>query len=193
MSRGFEDAKGKANKALAEAITKSLEPMYCTKCGSRLQVRSVQQKGFDKDTGYPKYDVILRCQHVILYETSFLGIPLFTWKAPFGRHSVHRVSMLIELNSDLADAHYQRGDAHHEKGEYFKAIAEYGLAIKLNPNHALAYYKQGLAYYKRGLAYHVKGEVSRAVDSLEKCAGLSTDPELTKAAQQALSEIKNSH
>ena len=85
--------------------------MYCARCGSRLQVRKLQQNGFDKDTGYPKYDAILGCRHAILYETSVSGKPWFTWKAPFGRHSVHRVSMVIELNPDLADAHYKRGDA----------------------------------------------------------------------------------
>ena len=174
-----------SNDMLTAAIARQVEPVYCTRCGSRLQVRSVQHKGFDKDTGYPKYDVILGCRHAILYETSVLGKRCFTWKAPFGRHSVHRVSKLIELNSDLADAHYKRGDVHHEIGEYIKAIAEYDLAIKLNPNHALA-------YYNRGLAYHKKGEESKAVDSLEKCAGLSTNPELTKAAQLALHKIEGS-
>lgn len=48
------------------------------------------------------------------------------------------------------------------------------------------------AYYNRGLAYHEKGEAPDAVNDLEKCIGLSTDPKLTKAAQQALRKAKKS-
>lgn len=111
MSRDFEGARGTANEILAEAVAKELRPVYCARCGSRLQVRKLQQNGFDKDTGYPKYDVILGCPHAILYETSVLGKPWFTWKKPFGRHTVHKVSKVIELNSDITDAYYKPGDA----------------------------------------------------------------------------------
>jgi len=125
----------------------------------------------------------------------------------------------IELAPDSADVYYNRGDAYDEMGEYGKAIADYNKAIELDPNHTLAYYNRGcaygeigaydkaiadynkaielnpndaLAYYNRGLAYREKGEVPKLVSDLEKCISLSTDPELTKDAQQALYEIKNS-
>jgi len=91
----------------------------------------------------------------------------------------------IELSPDNADAHYKRGNDYYGVGEYSKAIADYNKAIELHPNHLSA-------YYNRGLAYRKKGEVPRAVSDLEKFIGLSTDPELTKAAQQALSEMKHS-
>jgi len=91
----------------------------------------------------------------------------------------------IELSPDNADAYYKRGNDYGEMGEYSKAIADYNKVIELRPNHLSA-------YYNRGLAYRKKGEVPRAVSDLEKFIGLSTDPELTKAAQQALYEIKNS-
>jgi len=48
------------------------------------------------------------------------------------------------------------------------------------------------AYCNRGLDYQEKGELARALSDLEKCISLSTDPELTKDAQQALFEVKNS-
>lgn len=125
----------------------------------------------------------------------------------------------IELDLHDADAYSKRGDAYGEMGEYDKAIADYNKAIELDPNHALAYfnrayaygeigeYKKAIAdysktielnpsdaqaYYNRGLDYHNKGEMPKAVSDLEKCIGLSTDAELTKAAQQDLLEIKNS-
>jgi uncharacterized membrane protein YhaH (DUF805 family) len=125
----------------------------------------------------------------------------------------------IKLAPDSADAYYNRGDAYDEMGKYHKAIADYNKAIKLDPNHALAYYNRGcahgeiglydkaiadynkfielnpndsLAYYNRGLAYREKGEVPKVVSDLEKCISLSTDPELTKDAQQAMSEMKHS-
>jgi tetratricopeptide (TPR) repeat protein len=68
-------------------------------------------------------------------------------------------------------------------GEHVKAMSDYNMVIALNRNHALA-------YYKRGLAYRNKGEVFKAVSDLEKCIGLSTDPELTRDAQQVLNDIK---
>jgi len=92
----------------------------------------------------------------------------------------------IKLNPDNADAYCERGDFYYELDEYDKAISDYNKAIELAPNDAYAYYSRGIAYRKRG-------EASKEVSDLEKCIGLSTDRELTEAAQQALSEIKNSH
>lgn len=109
MSRGFEGAGETANEMLAEAVAKQLRPVYCIRCGSRLQVRKLQQNGFDKDTGYPKYDVILGCPHVTLYETRISRQACFTWKDPLDRHTVHKVSKVMELNSDIADAYYNQG------------------------------------------------------------------------------------
>ena len=134
-------------------------------------------------------------------------------------NSITDYNKAIESAPDSADVYYNRGDAYDEIGEYGKAIVDYSKAIELDPNHTLAYYNRGcaygeigaydkaiadfnkaielnpndaLVYYNRGLAYHEKGEVPKAVSDLEKCIELSTDPELTKGAQQALSEIKNS-
>jgi tetratricopeptide (TPR) repeat protein len=125
----------------------------------------------------------------------------------------------IELNPNHALAYYNRGGAYAEIRQYKKAIADYDRAIELNPNNALAYYNRGGAYseigenekaiagydraieldpddadayYNRGLTYQAKGEVTKAVGDLEMCIGLSTDPEVTEAAQQALREAKKS-
>jgi len=126
---------------------------------------------------------------------------------------------LIELDPNNADAYYERGDFYYETDEYNKAMADYSKAIQLNPNYADAYYNRGCAYgeiseydkaitdyskaielnpsdanayYNRGLIYGEKDDIGKAVDDLNRCIELSTDPELTKAAQQALNEIKNS-
>ena len=134
-------------------------------------------------------------------------------------NSISDYNKAIELAPDNADAYYKRGNDYDEMGEYSKAIADYNKAIELRPNHLSAYYNRGcaygeiggygkaiadynkaielrpnhvLAYYNRGLAYRKEGEVPRAVSDLEKFIGLSTDPELTKAAQRALSEMKHS-
>lgn len=125
----------------------------------------------------------------------------------------------IELNPNHALAYYDRAGAYAEIHQYKKAIADYDRAIELNPNDALAYYNRASAYseigenekaiadydraieidpddadayYFRGLTYQAKGEVAKAVRDLEMCIGLSTDPELTEAAQQALGEAKKS-
>lgn len=100
-----QDAQGVNEKRLAEAVAKQLKPMYCTRCGSPLQVRRLQQNGFNEDTGYPQYDVILACPYVTVYETNVSNEVRFTWKKPFDRHTVHKVSKIIALNSDIADNH----------------------------------------------------------------------------------------
>jgi NMD protein affecting ribosome stability and mRNA decay len=100
-----QNAQGVSEKRLAEAVEKQLKPMYCARCGSLLQVRRLQQNGFDEGTGYPKYDVILACPYVTVYETNVSKEARFTWKKPFDRHTVHKVSKTIELNSDIADNH----------------------------------------------------------------------------------------
>lgn len=151
-----------------------------------------------------------------------LGIPgilaiIFVIKGKGEFKAKAPVSALYREKS--TDAYYKRGDAYDETGEYDKAITSYSKAIELDPDHALSYYNRGCAYgeigeyekaiadfnkaieldpnnanayYNRGLAYHEKGEIPKAVSDLEMCIGLSTDPEVTEAAQQALSEIKNS-
>lgn len=78
-----------------EAVAKQLRPAYCTKCGSRLQVRKLEKKSFDKDTGYPKCDVIIACPHATLYETRISRNPWVTWKAPFNRHTADKVSLIV--------------------------------------------------------------------------------------------------
>jgi len=126
---------------------------------------------------------------------------------------------LIELDPNNANAYHERGDFYYETDQYDKAIADYSRAIDLNPRHASAYFNRAYAYgeigqydkaiadyskaieldpsdaeayYNRGLDYQNNGEASKAVSDLEKCIELSTDPELTKDAQQALLEIRNS-
>jgi tetratricopeptide (TPR) repeat protein len=120
MNRGFEDARETTDHALAEAVAKQLKPVYCTRCGSHLQIRKLQQNGFDKDTGHPRYDIVLACPQAALYETDVLRGARFTWKNPVDRHTVHEVSKVIELNSDIADTHYKRGAAYDEMVESVK-------------------------------------------------------------------------
>ena len=93
-----QDAQEVSEKRLAEAVAKQLKPMYCTRCGSLLQVRRLQQNGFAGDTGHPKYDVILACPYVTVYETNVSKEARFTWKNPFDRHTVRKVSKIIEVN-----------------------------------------------------------------------------------------------
>ena len=125
---------------------------------------------------------------------------------------------LIRLDPDNPNAYYERADFYYEMDEYSKAIADYSKAIELNPQYVSAYFNRAYAYgetgdydkaiadysktieldpndvqayYNRGLDYQNNREVSKAVCDLEKCIELSSDPELTKDAQQALDEIRN--
>ena len=56
----------------------------------------------------------------------------------------------------MRSRYYNRGNAYYEKRDYDRAIADFDQAIKLNPNH-------DLAFYNRGLAFRDKGEIDRAV------------------------------
>ena len=101
---------------VAEAVAQQIEPVYCVKCGSKLQILTVKHIGFDKNTGHPRYKVRLRCPHAVLYETSILAlIPFyregFIWQSPFDRHTVHKVSKPIELEPNDGDTQHTRGDA----------------------------------------------------------------------------------
>lgn len=79
----------------SDLIAEHLEPRYCEKCGSPLIIRKFIQSGFDKDTGYPKYNVIIACPNAIIYETDVLPKTKITWKGRFGGHTVDKVSVIV--------------------------------------------------------------------------------------------------
>lgn len=91
-------------------------------------------------------------------------------------------SKVIELNPDDTDAYYNRGCTYGEMREYDKAIADFSKVIEMDPSNADT-------YYNRGVVYSEKGEVDKAAGDLKKCVELSTDRELTKAAEQELHKI----
>jgi len=127
---------------------------------------------------------------------------------------------LVELDPDNADAYHERGDFYYDTDQYGKAIADYSRAIELEPGYTSAYFNRAYAYgeisdydkaiadyskaieldpndaqayYNRALDYHNKGEVPEAQSDLQKCIEMSTDPDLTKDARQALLDVKDSH
>ena len=112
----------------------------------------------------------------------------------------------IDLDSNCAEAYYNRGNAHDEKEEYDLAIADYSKAIELDPGDAEAYYNRGNAhdekeeydlaiadyskaielapddaeaYYNRGNARDKKGEYDLAFADYSKAIDL--DPGLAEA------------
>jgi len=124
----------------------------------------------------------------------------------------------IKSDSGNAGPYYDRGEAYTEMAEYDRAIADYSKAIELDPRHALAFFNRAhaygetgdydkavadytkaielvpadaQAYYNRGLDYLNQGEVHLAVSDLEKAVELSTDPELTHDAEQALHKLRS--
>jgi tetratricopeptide (TPR) repeat protein len=66
---------------------------------------------------------------------------------------------------------------YRDKGEYDTSIADFDKAIELDPTLAKA-------YFNRGFAYNRKGDKEQARADLDKCIEISTDPSLTKAAQE---------
>lgn len=95
-----EEFKDMPDSILLEHITLQLSPRYCGKCGCQLKARWLQKKCFDRQTGYPKYDVIIACPHATLYETRISSKLLVIFESPFNRHTAGRVSLVIPPEAD---------------------------------------------------------------------------------------------
>ena len=65
----------------------------------------------------------------------------------------------IQIDTKLAQAHYNLGLAYNEKGEYDKAIVSYKKAIEVKPDYADAHIRLGLVYYEEAIA-----SLSKAID-----------------------------
>ena len=74
----------------------------------------------------------------------------------------------INLNSELAEAYYNRGVAYAKKGEFDLEIQDFNKAIDLNPEYAKAYYNRGVAYAK-------KGEFDLAIQDFNKAIDLNPE------------------
>jgi Zn-dependent protease len=71
-----------------------------------------------------------------------------------------------------ADEAFNRGFNYHADGHYEKAISEYNKAIKMNPQHAMA-------YNNRGIVYESKGQHDKAISDFGKA--LEINPKLANA------------
>jgi tetratricopeptide (TPR) repeat protein len=70
-----------------------------------------------------------------------------------------RVTETIEIDSDSAFAHYNRGLAYYRESKYQLAIDCCSKAIKIDKNYADAYYVRGLAYYDAGADFIACAEI----------------------------------
>jgi len=95
-----EKLKHVPDSILLEHITSQLSARYCEKCGCQLKARYLRKKCFDRETGYPKYDVIIACPHTAIYEVRISSKALVTFESPFNRHTVGRISLAIPPESD---------------------------------------------------------------------------------------------
>lgn len=109
--------------------------------------------------------------------------------------------------------HVQQGTAYREQGKFDEAIAEYTMAIKADPNLAIAYNNRGCAYswkmdYESAMAdfskaielepdeafpylnrarlYIGKYEEDKAIVDLKKVIELAQDPSMVQGAEQLL-------
>ena len=68
-------------------------------------------------------------------------------------------------------------------GQSQRAIEEYDKAIRLNPEHAGA-------YFNRGIAYRELGRKTEAVADFEKLITLTDDAQQVEMARQQIEELK---
>ena len=84
----------------------------------------------------------------------------------------------IEIDTKLAQAHYNLGLAYNEKGEYDKAIVSYKKAIEVKPDYADAHIRLGLVYYEEAIA------------SLNKAIDIDSNNIATKIILEVIKQLK---
>jgi tetratricopeptide (TPR) repeat protein len=77
------------------------------------------------------------------------------------------------LETEHAEAFYNRGKEWAAKGEFDLALADYDQALALNPKHADA-------YYHRGMVWGAKGDVDRAIADFDRAIELNPGPGLAR-------------
>lgn len=96
--------------------------------------------------------------------------------------AIAKYTKAIELNPREAVIYVNRGSAYIKLDQYDLALADLNKSIELDPTNALAYAKRGFVYYKKGF-------IDLATADFQKVIQLSTDPELTRYAEEALEAL----
>lgn len=83
-----------------------------------------------------------------------------------------------------ADAHFALGMGEMQQDQFDKAVAEYLAAISSTSKPTFQY------YYRLAEAYASEGQVSQAIDSLEKASALGRGTPMQKYADDFISELR---
>jgi tetratricopeptide (TPR) repeat protein len=83
--------------------------------------------------------------------------------------AIAELSEAIRLDTNYADAYFERGMSYDEKREYDRAIADYSEAIRLKPDDNF------LVYEFRGDAYARKGDFDKAIADYSDSIRLKPD------------------
>ena len=86
-----------------------------------------------------------------------------------GQTAIEDYDEAIHLNSNDAEAYFNRGNAYHNLNKKKRAIEDYDKAIHLNPNDAEA-------YFNRGNAYKLQGKKAEAIADFDKFITLTNNP-----------------
>ena len=70
----------------------------------------------------------------------------------------------LEIDPDIAEAHYNLGTIHIWQGQYDKAIHELTRCLRINPSIRSAYHNRGVAYKKMGREFSAAADFQRAKD-----------------------------
>lgn len=92
-------------------------------------------------------------------------------------------SKAIELDPELADAHYNRAMVNLQVDQLIAAIEDMSAVIQLQPE-APRYYME------RAQLYLIAGDGDRAIGDLEQVLSLARDERVTLAAKQLLAEMR---
>jgi len=91
-----------------------------------------------------------------------------------------------QVDSEGAEAYFDRGNAYYDEGEYDQAIAEYDQAIALDPELAEA-------FCGRGAAYLAKGDHNQAMADFEQAIALDPQSALAYEGRGRAYSVKGNH
>jgi len=112
---------------------------------------------------------------------TYLGLARVKLNEP--EDAMRALRKAVELDGELAEAHFGKGLAHAHLGELDEAIVELETAVELNPTHAYAHYYLGLAFDK-------KGKEDRALLHLQRFLDLAPDAPEASQVKELLSRLR---
>ena len=134
---------------------------YCERAFAHCKLNEFDLAIKDSDKAIP--DFRESTKHMPGYTDGLhnLGLALF-YKGQYEEAIENLTNAIRSRHWPVERYHCERGKAYGANGNYDSAIDDFTIAIRLNPNDALAIYYRGLAYEKQGHDEEAKSDFEEA-------------------------------